>query len=49
MDKLAMTEMTITSKLEKGLSWEAMGKDLGMSPVWVFSNLCALAACCRVY
>ncbi|MAT95165.1 MAG: cyanase [Halioglobus sp.] len=37
MDKLAMTELIIATKLEKGLSWETIGSDLGMSPVWVTS------------
>lgn len=37
MDKVTMTETLIKAKLEKGISWETMGKDLGMSPVWVTS------------
>lgn len=37
MDKLEMTELIISKKLEKDISWETMGTDLGMSPVWVTS------------
>ena len=37
MDKATMTETIIAAKLEKGLSWEKMGTDLGMSPVWLTS------------
>ena len=37
MDKATMTETIIATKIEKGLSWETMGKDLGMSPVWLTS------------
>ena len=37
MDKVTMTETIIAAKLSKGLSWEQMGKDLGMSPVWLTS------------
>jgi len=37
MDKLAMTELIVATKLKKELSWETIGKDLGMSPVWVTS------------
>ena len=37
MDKLTMTETIVSKKIEKGLSWETMGKDLGMSPVWLTS------------
>jgi len=32
-----MTDLIIATKLEKGLSWETIGSDLGMSPVWVAS------------
>lgn len=32
-----MTEAIIAVKLEKKLSWESMGKELGMSPVWLTS------------
>ena len=37
MDKVTMTETIIATKLSRGLSWETMGKDLGMSPVWLTS------------
>lgn len=37
MDKLTMTETIISKKLEKGLSWEEMGNELGLSPVWLAS------------
>ena len=37
MDKATMTETIIAQKLAKGLSWETMGTDLGMSPVWLTS------------
>lgn len=37
MDKVTMTETIIAAKLEKNLTWEAMGKELGMSPVWLTS------------
>ncbi len=37
MDKVSMTELIISTKLEKKLSWEQIGNDLGMSPVWVTS------------
>ncbi|BFM09447.1 cyanase [Halioxenophilus aromaticivorans] len=37
MDKLAMTDALMAAKLAKGLSWETIGSDLNMSPVWVAS------------
>lgn len=37
MTKEKMTEAIIARKIEKGLSWETMGADLGMSPVWLTS------------
>ena len=37
MHKLEMTDLIVSTKLEKGLSWETIGSDLGMSPVWVTS------------
>ncbi len=37
MDKVTMTETIVATKLEKGLSWETMGAELGMSPVWLTS------------
>ena len=37
MNKLEMTDLIVSTKIEKGLSWESMGNDLGMSPVWLTS------------
>ena len=37
MDKATMTETIIAAKLEKQLSWEQLGNDLGRSPVWLTS------------
>ncbi len=37
MDKVTMTETIVAAKLAKGLSWEEIGKALGMSPVWLTS------------
>ncbi len=37
MDKLTMTDTIVGAKIAKGLSWEAMGEALGMSPVWLTS------------
>lgn len=37
MDKETMTETIVAAKLEKGLTWEAIGTELGMSPVWLAS------------
>ena len=37
MDKATMTEAIIVRKIEKNLTWEQMGSDLGMSPVWLTS------------
>lgn len=37
MDKLTMTEAIVATKLEKALSWGQMGKDIGVSPVWLAS------------
>ena len=37
MDKLTMTDTLMSAKLAKGLSWETIGTDLNMSPVWVAS------------
>lgn len=37
MDKQAMTDAIVTAKVAKQLSWETIGADLGMSPVWVTS------------
>ena len=37
MNKQSMTDIIITAKAAKGLTWEIMGKDLGVSPVWLAS------------
>lgn len=37
MNKLTMTEEIMVAKAAKKLSWDQVGKDLGMSPVWVAS------------
>ncbi|MFK8050850.1 MAG: cyanase [Halioglobus sp.] len=37
MDKLEMTDLIVSSKITKGLSWETIATDLGMSPVWLTS------------
>jgi len=37
MDKLTMTETLISAKVAKGVSWETMASDLGMSDVWMVS------------
>lgn len=37
MDKQAMTDAIVTTKAAKGLTWEKMGDDLGLSPVWLAS------------
>ncbi|MDF1763808.1 MAG: cyanase [Oleibacter sp.] len=37
MDKLTMTDMIVTAKIKKGLTWEKMGTDIGVSPVWLTS------------
>ena len=37
MDKLAMTEALVSSKIAKGISWETAATELGMSPVWLTS------------
>ena len=37
MDKVTMTELIISTKLEKKLTWEKIGTDLGLSPVWLTS------------
>lgn len=37
MDKLTMTETIIAAKLEKGVTWESIGKETGISPVWLTS------------
>ncbi len=37
MNKLEMTETLIAKKIEKGLTWETIAKDLNLSPVWLTS------------
>ncbi len=37
MDKQQMTDIIVTTKAARGLTWEKMGEDLGMSPVWLAS------------
>ncbi len=37
MNKETMTDAIVAAKQAKGLTWETMGKDLGMSPVWLTS------------
>lgn len=37
MNKQTMTDKIMEVKISRGLTWEAMGKDLNMSPVWVAS------------
>jgi cyanate lyase len=37
MNKQSMTDAIVTAKAAKGLTWEKMGEDLGLSPVWLAS------------
>ena len=37
MNKQSMTDIIVSTKTAKGLTWESMGKDLGMSPLWLAS------------
>ena len=37
MDKQEMTDLIVSAKVEKGLTWEAIATDLGISPVWLAS------------
>jgi cyanate lyase len=37
MNKETMTDLIIAAKAEKNLSWEKIGNDLSMGPVWVAS------------
>ena len=32
-----MTDLIVSTKAAKGLTWETIGRDLGMSPVWLAS------------
>jgi cyanate lyase len=37
MDKLEMKKAILAAKARQGLSWEALGRHIGMSPVWTCS------------
>ncbi len=37
MNKQSMTDIIVSTKVSKALTWEQMGKDLDMSPVWLAS------------
>lgn len=37
MNKQSMTDIIISTKAAKGLTWEVLGSDLGVSPVWLTS------------
>lgn len=37
MNKETMTDLIVAAKAKKNLSWEKMGNDLSMGPVWVAS------------
>lgn len=37
MNKQSMTDLIVSTKVAKGLTWETIGGDLGMSPVWLAS------------
>jgi cyanate lyase len=37
MNKQEMTDAIVSVKARKGLTWEAMGRELGVSPVWLAS------------
>jgi cyanate lyase len=37
MNKLEMTDLIVSSKISKGLSWEKIATDLCLSPVWLTS------------
>lgn len=37
MNKQSMTDLIVTAKVARGLNWETMGHDLGVSPVWLAS------------
>jgi len=37
MNKQEMTDMIVTTKVNKGLTWETIANDLGLSPVWLTS------------
>ncbi|WP_045858442.1 cyanase [Teredinibacter purpureus] len=37
MNKQSMTDTIVTAKAKKGLTWEKIGEDLNLSPVWLAS------------
>lgn len=37
MDKETMTDTIVSAKTKKSLTWETMGADLDMTPVWLIS------------
>lgn len=37
MNKQSMTDTIVSAKAAKGLTWETIGADLGLSPVWLAS------------
>jgi cyanate lyase len=37
MNKQEMTDVIVTTKVSKGLTWETIANDLGLSPVWLTS------------
>ena len=37
MNKQSMTDLIVSTKVAKGLTWETIGSDLKMSPVWLAS------------
>jgi cyanate lyase len=37
MNKQTMTDVIVTAKASKGLTWEGMGEALSLSPVWLAS------------
>ncbi len=37
MNKQSMTDTIVTTKTERGLTWESMGNHLGVSPIWLAS------------
>jgi cyanate lyase len=37
MNKQSMTDAIVSAKAAKGLTWEKIGADLGLSPVWLAS------------
>ena len=37
MNKQSMTDVIVSKKASKNLTWETMGADLELSPVWLAS------------